>query len=627
MSEFFFAPLALVDANPFQPRQHVEAGALVALQRSLTLHGLLQEPTARLVNGEGEVVSEERHRQALAAEDAEAFLTLNGLRVQLSFGHRRKLALDALDREEDGWPARLPAGTIRVKLRALADVAMADQAMEENGKREGVSAVEEAEAFRARIEAFGWTHEELGRRYGYSRSAVSNKLRLLRLPEAVREANREGRLAEGKARALVPMYDALREHPELVEAMSRIQIEAPDYLLSQAFEAPSAHTVETWVQRWVSRVEQEAARAAREASGPPEREEGGEPERFPEGTELEEGEIAAEVNRLVSVYHRADGWRTGATQPADVGQEVILKTLTALRSGVRGAEALAAQVERQGLDPASTPGGRWNVAYLLERLRADVATYERVLAEKREVEPGGDGLDAGDGEDDGFDDGGRQLAEAAEKAGLVPFAEGTEDGADAARGVDVASREDPTVTVGPRVRWTTDGWPWEPQLPGAHEVDLATKERLRELIRAYDVGERSRYGVSFLPSGKKAHYQEVAREVLRYHANLQACLRLSEGEADALAAWIDAEVERGARRATLPWAVEVLWAHEYREVQRLELLGEREAVAYDRLMARRAGAFCYHLFLERTEGARPAGARAMVSVETCQPAEAPGSDA
>ena len=76
-------------------------------------------------------------------------------------------------------------------------------ALAENLLRENLNPIEEAQAYQKLLAEFGWTQEELARRIARDRSSVANALRLLRLPEAIQEDLRAGRLTMGHARALL----------------------------------------------------------------------------------------------------------------------------------------------------------------------------------------------------------------------------------------------------------------------------------------------------------------------------------------------------------------------------------------------------------------------------------------
>jgi ParB family chromosome partitioning protein len=89
----------------------------------------------------------------------------------------------------------------------MDDREMLEIAIIENVQRSDLNAVEEAEAYKALIDRFGRTQESVAQQVGKSREHVSNTLRLLSLPDDVREHVREGRMTAGHGRALLKTSD------------------------------------------------------------------------------------------------------------------------------------------------------------------------------------------------------------------------------------------------------------------------------------------------------------------------------------------------------------------------------------------------------------------------------------
>ena len=110
---------------------------------------------------------------------------------------------------ERRWRASRRAGltVIPAVVREMDDREMLEIAIIENVQRSDLNAVEEAEAYKSLIDRFGRTQESVAQQVGKSREHVSNTLRLLNLPEDVREHVREGRLSAGHARALMKTSD------------------------------------------------------------------------------------------------------------------------------------------------------------------------------------------------------------------------------------------------------------------------------------------------------------------------------------------------------------------------------------------------------------------------------------
>ncbi len=110
---------------------------------------------------------------------------------------------------ERRWRAARRAGltAIPAVVRTMDDREMLEIAIIENVQRADLNPVEEAEAYKALIDRFGRTQESVATQVGKSREHVSNTLRLLNLPDDVREHVREGRLTAGHARALMKTQD------------------------------------------------------------------------------------------------------------------------------------------------------------------------------------------------------------------------------------------------------------------------------------------------------------------------------------------------------------------------------------------------------------------------------------
>jgi ParB family chromosome partitioning protein len=111
---------------------------------------------------------------------------------------------------ERRWRAAQLAGmhTIPVIVRELNDQEMLELAIIENVQRSDLNAIEEASGYNDLMDRFSYTQERLAEVIGKSRSHVANTLRLLKLPEPVRNLVREGKLTAGHARALVGRDDA-----------------------------------------------------------------------------------------------------------------------------------------------------------------------------------------------------------------------------------------------------------------------------------------------------------------------------------------------------------------------------------------------------------------------------------
>lgn len=168
-------PVMQIEPNPHQPRVRFDEESLSELASSIEQIGVLQPILVRAIGGQ---------------------------RFQLIAGERR-------------WRAAQRAGlsTIPAILRRADDeVGLVEQALIENVHRQDLTPLEEAAAYQQLLEDFGHTHEQIAKRVGRSRSAISNTLRLLTLPPAVQHLLADGKLSAGHARALLGTPDrALQE--------------------------------------------------------------------------------------------------------------------------------------------------------------------------------------------------------------------------------------------------------------------------------------------------------------------------------------------------------------------------------------------------------------------------------
>ena len=155
--------------NPYQPRREIDEPSLKELVDSIQASGLLQP-----------VVVRENHGS-----------------YQLIAGERRWRAVQQL-----GW-RKIPAVVKNVDDRTLLTLALI-----ENLQRDQLSAMEEAQSYQRLIEEFGISQGEVARLVSKDRSTIANALRLLRLPEVVRNLVHEGKISEGHARALLGLNDA-----------------------------------------------------------------------------------------------------------------------------------------------------------------------------------------------------------------------------------------------------------------------------------------------------------------------------------------------------------------------------------------------------------------------------------
>lgn len=170
-----------IHPNPHQPRKHFSEDQLFELAASIQTSGILQPIVVRpLPEKEGE--------------------------YQIIAGERR-------------WRASQLAGmkTIPVIVRSFSDKESLEVALIENIQRQDLNPVEEAESYHYLLKEFNYTHETLANVVGKSRTHITNLLRLLQLPDRVKELVSLGTLAMGHARALINSERAIELAEMIVE--------------------------------------------------------------------------------------------------------------------------------------------------------------------------------------------------------------------------------------------------------------------------------------------------------------------------------------------------------------------------------------------------------------------------
>lgn len=162
-------PLMSIIPNRFQPRTIFDDSKIEELARTIHTHGVIQPIVVRKIeNDQYEIIA----------------------------GERRFRAMTKLE-----W-SEVPA-----IVRNLSDKETASVALIENLQREELTAIEEALAYQKLLELHELTQEALAQRLGKGQSTVANKIRLLKLPDAIQESILKREISERHARALMPIKD------------------------------------------------------------------------------------------------------------------------------------------------------------------------------------------------------------------------------------------------------------------------------------------------------------------------------------------------------------------------------------------------------------------------------------
>ena len=196
----------LLRPNPFQPRGQLDDARIDDLARSIRAHGVIQPIVVRPAeNGGYEIVAGERR-----------------------------------------WRASQRAGLLKVPVvvRDIPDNRLLAAALIENIQREDLNPIEEAQAYRRLGDDLGLTQDQIAEAVGKDRSSIANYVRLLRLPNEVRENLAAGTLSMGHARAILGLADEaaqLRVSRDVVA--KHLSVRETEALVARAGE-PAAKRVE-----------------------------------------------------------------------------------------------------------------------------------------------------------------------------------------------------------------------------------------------------------------------------------------------------------------------------------------------------------------------------------------------
>lgn len=203
-------PIHEIEPNREQPRQEFEETALRELADSIVSHGVLQPLLVRPRKDGG---------------------------YQLVAGERR-------------WRAARMAGLseVPVVVRELSDTETMLCALIENLQREDLNPVEEAQGFQTVMQTLSLTQEEAAQALGKSRPAVTNALRLLKLPQEMLQLVREGTLSAGHARALLSVSDV------------QLQLQIAREIIEKQLSVRQAEAIAANVEKQTEKPEQKPRR-------------------------------------------------------------------------------------------------------------------------------------------------------------------------------------------------------------------------------------------------------------------------------------------------------------------------------------------------------------------------------
>lgn len=195
-----------IEPNRDQPRKDFDETALAELADSISQHGLIQPIVVKpTIDGTYSIIAGERR-----------------------------------------WRACRMAGITEVPviIKVADEQSLMEIALIENLQREDLNAVEEALGYRSLIDGYGLTQDEVAKKMGKSRSAVTNALRLLNLNEAELEALRRGTISAGHARALLSCDDEETRGKMLLAAADGASVRELEKMAAAAKKAKPQKTAE-----------------------------------------------------------------------------------------------------------------------------------------------------------------------------------------------------------------------------------------------------------------------------------------------------------------------------------------------------------------------------------------------
>lgn len=200
------APIEHVQANPHNPRRVFVDAELQELAKSIEEHGIVQPILVRAVQ-------------------SDASANASGVKYEIIAGERR-------------WRAAQKAGLheVPILIRQVEDRQALEIAIIENVQRADLNAMEEAAGYQQLMDEYKYSQNELAKVIGKSRSHVANTLRLMKLPESVRDLVSSGQLSAGHARTLVTVDDPLSLAKRIIEG--GLSVRQAEALAKRSDEAP-----------------------------------------------------------------------------------------------------------------------------------------------------------------------------------------------------------------------------------------------------------------------------------------------------------------------------------------------------------------------------------------------------
>ena len=180
----FYIEIEKIKSNPYQPRKNFDQDSLKSLADSIKEHGILQPLLVSRAEKE------------------------SGIEYQLVAGERRLLASKMIGLTQ-----------VPVIVRDPTEKEKLEVSLVENVQRANLNPLEKAEAYKKLYEEFNFMQKDIAKMVGGSREAVANTLRLLDLPEEIKQALREAKITEGHARAMLAVTDVQKQKAIFVKTL------------------------------------------------------------------------------------------------------------------------------------------------------------------------------------------------------------------------------------------------------------------------------------------------------------------------------------------------------------------------------------------------------------------------
>ena len=221
--------LQALQPGKYQPRTRMDEGSLYELAESIKAQGIMQPILVRPLNGQ-------------ASHGGNS-----AMRYEIIAGERRFRAAKLAGLDE-----------VPVLVKEVPDEAAAAMALIENIQREDLNPLEEAQGLQRLIDEFGLTHEQAAQAVGRSRSAASNLLRLLNLPDPVQNMLMAGDIDMGHARALLSLEAAQQILSANEIAAKKLSVREAEKLVTRLMHARQTPTVHAKKEksRDITRIEE-----------------------------------------------------------------------------------------------------------------------------------------------------------------------------------------------------------------------------------------------------------------------------------------------------------------------------------------------------------------------------------